>query len=128
MKTKHIVLSMILFVVFIVMLYGGVHLFGRHIYNTQSCERFNIDNIELRTGVNIPEVTSTDCECKDNKKYSKFIINTEKVDLDDYVSRNDFTLVDDLYIKENDNKNSTYKVVFNKKTAELIVDLTYKNN
>lgn len=125
---KKILIGITLVFVFLGMLYGGVHLFGWHIYNTQSCQRFNIDNIELRTGVNIPAVTSTDCECKDNKKVSKFIIDTQKVDLDDYISRNNFTLVDDLYIKENDTKNSTYKVIFNKKTAELIVDLTYKNN
>ena len=119
-------------ITFIIVLFGtlyiGLNLFGKFIYNTQSCERYNIDNIELRTGVNIPEVTTTDCECKGNKKFSKFVIDTDKVDLDNYISRNDFTLIDDLYIKENDNKNSTYKVILNKKTAELTVDLTYKNN
>ena len=125
---KKLLLGITLLVVFIVMLFGGLNLFGRYIYNTQSCERFNIDNIELRTGINIPAITNSDCECKDNKKLSKFIIDTDKVDLDDYISKNDFTLIDDLYIKENDNKNSTYKVVFNKKTDEIIVDLTYKNN
>ncbi|MEH6535788.1 MAG: hypothetical protein V7719_05300 [Psychroserpens sp.] len=125
---KKALIGITLVVVLFGILYGGLHLFGWHIYNTQSCQRFNIDNIELRTGVNIPEVTTTDCECKDNKKISKFVIDTDKVDVDDYISKNDFTLVDDLYIKENDNKNSTYKVVFNKKTAELIVNLTYKHN
>ncbi|WP_040278157.1 hypothetical protein [Psychroserpens damuponensis] len=116
------------FFAFISLMYLGLNLFGKMIYNKQSCERFNIDNIELRTGVNIPEVTTTYCQCKDNKKVSKFIINTDKVDLDNYVSRNDFTQIDDLYIKENDTKNSTYKVVCNKKTAELIVNITYKTN
>jgi hypothetical protein len=45
----------------IVILYVDLHLFSRMIYNTQSCERFNIDNIELRTGVNIPEIKSYSC-------------------------------------------------------------------
>jgi hypothetical protein len=125
---KKIVLSLGILGLLFIMLYGGLHLFGKHIYNTQSCELYNIDNIELRTGVNIPAVTSTDCECKDNKKVSKFIIDIDKVDLDYYVSKNDFTLIDELYIKKNDTDNSTYKVVFNKKTAELTVNLTYKNN
>jgi hypothetical protein len=125
---KKVIIGSILVAVLFGMLYGGLHLFGWHIFNTQSCERFNIDNIELRTGINIPEVKTTDCECINNKKISKFVIDTTKVDLDVYVSRNDFTLIDDLYIKKNDNKNSTYKVIFNKETAELIVNLTYKNN
>jgi len=112
----------------ILMLYGGLHLFGRMIYNTQSCELYNIDNIELRTGVNIPKVTATECECKNNKKVSKFSIDMDTIDLDDYVISNELTLVDGLYIKENDNENSTYRVVFDKITGELTIDLTYKDN
>ncbi|MCK8479528.1 hypothetical protein [Psychroserpens algicola] len=125
---KRLLIGLAAFVFLIAMLYGGIHLFGKIIYESQSCELYNIDNIELRTGINVPQISSTDCECKDNRKVSKFVIDTNTVDVNDYISRNDFTLVDDLYIKENDTKNSTYKVVFNKKTAELIVDLTYKNN
>jgi len=124
---KKVIIVILLVMVFIGMFYGGLYLFGWYAYNTQSCERFNIDNIELRTGVNIPEVTAIECECTGNKKFSKFVIDTEKVNLDNYILKNDFTLIDDLYIKENDNENSTYKVVFNKQAAELIVDLTYKN-
>ncbi|SDS67704.1 hypothetical protein SAMN04515667_2718 [Formosa sp. Hel1_31_208] len=124
---KKIVVATGLIVVLIVLFYVGLHLFGRFIYNTQSCKQFNIDNIELRTGVDIPKVTTIKCECINNKKVSKFIIDTEKVDIVTYIANNDFVLVDDLYIKEHDNKNSTYRVVFNKQTAELIVNLTYKN-
>ncbi|MDG5492209.1 hypothetical protein [Psychroserpens sp. SPM9] len=125
---KKLLIGLAAFVLLMAMLYGGLHLFGKIIYDSQSCDMYNIDNIELRTGINVPQITSTDCECKDNRKFSKFVIDTSKVDVDNYISRNDFTLIDDLYIKENDTKNSTYKVVFNKKTAELIVDLTYKDN
>lgn len=125
---KKLLIGLTALVLLMVMLYGGLHLFGKIIYDSQSCDMYNIDNIELRTGINVPQISSTDCECKDNRKFSKFVIDTSKVDIDDYISRNDFTLIDDLYIKENDTKNSTYKVVFNKKTAELSVDLTYKDN
>ena len=115
-----LVISGILFV-------GSVHLFGKHIYNTRSCNVFNIDNIELRTGVNIPKVTATECQCTNDTKVSKFIIDSEQIEVDDYIKKNNFKLIDDLYIKANDNENSTYKVVFNKETSELIVNLTYKN-
>ena len=128
MLMKKIILGITISCCVLALLYGGFHAFGKFIYNTQSCKLFNIDNIELRTGVNIPEVTATDCKCKDNKKVSKFIIDTDKVDLDDYIINNDFTFIDDLYIKENDNTNSTYKVIFDKKTSELTVNLTYKIN
>ncbi|WP_299334655.1 hypothetical protein [uncultured Psychroserpens sp.] len=126
MKKLLTIVSLLAFI--FLMLYGALHLFGRQIYNTKSCELYNIDNIELRTGVDIPKVKSTDCECKDNTKVSKFIIDTNQLDLDRYISRNDFELKDSIYVKENDNDNSTYRVTFNKKTAELIVNLTYKND
>ena len=125
---KHFLIVLSVSAIFLIAIYGGLHFFGNLIYNTQSCDRFNIDNIELRTGVNIPEIVTSDCECKDNKKISKFIIDSVKVDLDDYISKNEFTRIGNLYVKENDNSNSTYKVTFEKQTAELIINLTYKNN
>nr|WP_321228466.1 hypothetical protein [uncultured Psychroserpens sp.] len=125
---KHFLIILSVLAIFLIAIYGGLHFFGNLIYNTQSCNRFNIDNIELRTGVNIPEIVTSDCECKDNNKISKFIIDSVKVDLDDYISKNKFTRVGNLYVKENDNSNSTYKVTFEKQTAELIINLTYKNN
>lgn len=109
-----------------IMFIVSVHLFGRHIFNTRSCEVFNIDNIELRTGVNIPEVTSTECQCNNDKKVSKFIISTEHLDANKYIRSNNLKLVDNLYIKEHDNEYSTYKVIFDKETSELTVNLTYK--
>nr|WP_321223043.1 hypothetical protein [uncultured Psychroserpens sp.] len=126
MKKVFLVVT-VLFTIFAAF-YGAIHLFGRYIYNTQSCELFNIDNIELRTGVNIPEITSSDCDCHNNHKEAKFIINKQEVDLENYVSKNNFRLVHDLYVKENDNENSTYRVTLNKQTAELIINLTYKSN
>jgi hypothetical protein len=125
---KHFLIILSVLAIFLIAIYGGLHFFGNLIYNTQSCDRFNIDNIELRTGVNIPEIVTSDCECKDNNKISKFIIDSVKVDLDDYISKNEFTRIGNLYVKENDNSNSTYKVTFEKQTAELIINLTYKSN
>lgn len=125
---KHVLLGLVLLIFCGILFVGGVHLFGRHIYNTKSCQFYNIDNIELRTGVDIPKVISTDCKCDGTTKTSKFIIDLERLDLDRYVTRNDLILKNDIYIKENDNENSTYKVSFNKKTGELLVNLIYKDN
>ncbi len=125
---KHALIGLALLCLCVALFVGGVHLFGRYIFNVRSCQFYNIDNIELRTGVNIPKVISTNCTCTDNTKISKFIVDAEHVDLNQYVIRNGFKRVDHLYLKENDNINSTYKVTFNKNTAELIVNLTYKDN
>jgi len=48
------VLKIIGLVVLGVLLFmGSFKLLVRHIFNRQDCERFNIDNIELRTGINV---------------------------------------------------------------------------
>ena len=65
----------------------GFTLLRRHIFNRTDCERFNIDNIELRTGIDIPAVDSSNCECGDAVKRSNFYLHSEKVNMNDYISR-----------------------------------------
>lgn len=93
---KHMLIGLGLLLMCVLLFMGGVHLFGRHIFNTKSCQLYNIDNIELRTGVDIPNITSTECTCEDNVKISKFIIDTELVDINRYINRNDLKLVNGL--------------------------------
>lgn len=120
--------SKILGITVLLSLFVGLHVFGKHVYNDQTCERFNIDNIELRTGLDIPRVSTMACSCKDNIKNSKFKIDTLKVNVSTYIARNNFKLENDLYVLENNNKNSAYKVILDKKAAELTVDLIYKKH
>jgi len=114
-------------VVAILTIMGGVKLLVNHIYHRQGCERFNIDNIELRTGINIPAVSDFDCNCEANRKTSKFVINTQEVELDLYIDDNQFELVNDQYLKQGDNENTKWKATLDKATAELIVDIEYRN-
>lgn len=123
---KKVIIGMTLILASIGLLYGAIHLFGWYIFNTQSCLRFNIDNIELRTGVNIPAVITTECKCQNNTKVSKFIIDSSQTDIESYALKNNFTLIDQLYVKENDTNHTTFKVVLDKDTAALVVDITYK--
>ena len=105
---------------------GSFRLLVRHIYNRQDCERFNIDNIELRTGINIPAVSEFECNCEANHKTSKFTINTKEVELDQYIDDNEFELVNDQYFKEGDNKNTKWKASLDEATAELVVNIEYR--
>ena len=63
---------------------GSFKLLVRHIFNRQDCERFNIDNIELRTGVNVPSISDCDCRVTENMKLSTFILDTTVVDIGSY--------------------------------------------
>ena len=100
-----------------------------HIYQRQDCERFNIDNIELRTGINIPSTSDSDCSCdpSQNIKSATFLIDTQKVDLDDYIIVNNFTEEDGLYINNGDRVDTEWRTTLNKTTGDLAVFIKYKN-
>jgi hypothetical protein len=105
--------------------------FSKMIYNSCDCERFNIDNIELRTGINIPSIKDTECTYDETTKTKKttFIIDTEKVDIEDYILKNELVKSDaeNLYVKSNDIKSHSYKGVLNKKTGKLDIEIIYKD-
>ena len=74
---------------------GCVKLIG----NSNSCERFNIDNIELRAHIDIPAIESENCSCildkEDDSKTNYFKIRTDAVDMDRYIERNYFVSVNE---------------------------------
>jgi len=81
---------------------AGLFLFCRE---SNSCERFNIDNIETRTNIDIPSIYGgNDCpECMScildevtNSKTNYFRIKIDVVDMDWYVQRNSFKSVNEV--------------------------------
>ena len=66
------------------------------IRESNSCKQFNIDNIEVRTGIDIPSIHRTpDCfscilDKEMNTKINYFKIRTDEIDMDKYLERNSF--------------------------------------
>jgi len=56
---------------------GSIYSLSKHIYNRTDCVRFNIDNIESRTEIDIPQAISSECDCKDvpKMKESTFVLD-----------------------------------------------------
>lgn len=108
-------------------IWGGANLLAKHIYNRKDCERFNIDNIELRTKTNIPEILSSECSCEGNNKVSTFRIDTQKIDLEQYIIDNKFELINNTYSKKGNNLNTKWEANLDYKTGSLIVNIEYKN-
>ncbi|WP_338375326.1 hypothetical protein [uncultured Flavobacterium sp.] len=129
MKKIYLIISAI--VLFFTLAGFGFYSFSKMIYNSCDCERFNIDNIELRTGINIPKIKNVDCSYNENTKTknSSFIIDTEKVDLDDYILKNKLAKseLSELYIKLNDTESHSYKGVLDKNTGKLAIEIIYKD-
>lgn len=80
--------------------FGGLVGCTRLIGNSNSCELFNIDNIELRAHIDIPALDAGRCSCimdkTDDSKTNYFKIRIGVVDMDRYVARNSFIPVEDI--------------------------------
>jgi len=81
--------------------FGGCVGCVQAIINSNSCNRFNIDNIETRIPVGIPTIHSDpDCfscilDKAANTKTNYFRIRTDVVEMDGYVKRNFFMPIDE---------------------------------
>jgi hypothetical protein len=53
------------------------------IYQSMDCDQFNIDHIELRTGINIPSVQRNYCELIDSVRSVSFqvLLNAEELEI-----------------------------------------------
>ena len=123
MKNLIIILSSI--IVFIGFAYLGLNLLAKHIYNRTDCDRFNIDNIEMRAHINIPSIESQDCNCENNTKTSIFVFESD-VNLEDYIQKNHFVKENEIYVNQGERVDTKWRAVLNLKTAELSVIIEYK--
>ncbi len=104
---------------------GGCKLLVKSIFNRQDCERFNIDNIEVRTGIDIPAVTDCDCKSENMTKTSVFTLDTSVIQVAEYREKHKFIATDSLYIRQDSNEYTKWKATLNDKTAELSFILHY---
>ena len=96
---KIIIWTVVAIVVIGVLGFGGCVGCYQYIGNSNRCTGPNIDNIELRTRIDIPAVEQESRSCNFDKekriKTNYFKIRTEEVDMKRYVDRNSFNPVND---------------------------------
>ncbi len=124
---KHLVIGLAVMLVMIVSFMVGFKLLARHIYQRTDCERFNIDNIELRTGINIPKIVDYDCSCGDGFKNSSFVLDPEYTAVEDYALKHEFKLHEGMYLAEGDNENTRWKASLDPESNRLEVHIEYKD-
>jgi DNA-binding transcriptional MerR regulator len=125
MKKLLIVLASIFALIFLFWL--AANLLGKHIYSRTDCRRFNIDNIELRTGIDIPQIKEAKTKCKSDSKVktASFILNLTPTELDSYLIKNQFTKESDLYINKGQRKDTQWEAILNPENMELKVKIEY---
>ncbi len=71
---------------------GGCYGLIKLAANSNTCDRFNIDNIEVHSRTNIPAVKSVEChyDAATNIKSNRFELDTKGLDMAQYINRNGF--------------------------------------
>ncbi|MCL2040998.1 MAG: hypothetical protein FWG84_03010 [Bacteroidales bacterium] len=64
----------------------SVRSFLGHVYSGRDCNYCNIDNIEVRVGINIPGIDDVDCiyDAEEDSKTVHFSVKLKKVDVEKY--------------------------------------------
>lgn len=97
MSRGRIVLMVVAIVVALIgIAYVGLHSWGYLIYESRSCSWANIDNIELRTNIDIPN--TIDCNCSYNtetdSKTAIFTLEMDSITIIKYADKNGFKRID----------------------------------
>ncbi len=120
---KNIIIIVTSIVSFFTILIISYNLLSSHIYNRKDCERFNIDNLEGRAGLNVPAVLDGDCKCDGKIKESSFTLDIEEDKVKSYLRKNGFKKVTDFYQKKGENEDTKWDVIFtpdNKKLSFVV--------
>ncbi len=125
MKNILIVASSI--ALFLILLLGGCRALIYTIANSNTCERFNIDNIEVRTGIDIPSVMNVDCMYENGLKNVTFTLDTSKVKIEEYLNRNKFIWQDSMYINNGERERTKWHAEYRKELAALKMKIVYKD-
>jgi len=104
--------------------FQGCRGLSRTIYNSMDCDRFNIDHIELRTGINIPSVTRLDCQIEDNQRIAEFDVHISGEDKEQYIRRY-FKWNGMTYYAQGKDPNTEWSASYDTLTNRLQLQLDY---
>ena len=112
--------------VMVILFMGGCRLLSKQIFNHQDCARFNIDNIEVRTGIDIPAIENAICECAPRTKDAEFTLKLEPKDLDHYLVRNKFSWAKGTFVNSNGDDYTKWIATLDIATQKLKIHIDYK--
>ncbi|MEM9886487.1 MAG: hypothetical protein AAF849_11400 [Bacteroidota bacterium] len=130
MNKKVLLLPTFVFLMPFLLLFGGYQMLTSHIYNNQTCKSFNIDHLELRTGILIPKVLpeayKCKCEIAQQTRTASYVLDKNDVDLDEFIESNDFEFSNGQYIASGRDKKTLWEARFDKASAKLDFYLKYQ--
>jgi len=104
---------------------GGCYQLHQHIYHKMDCKQFNIDHLEVRTGIDIPAKQTVTCDLNaaGNRRVNTILIKPY-VDMEAYVKKNDFIFQIPIMIA---NMVSLFSVLalIEKRSSQLLLSLIH---
>jgi len=125
---RNIIFILVLIVAFAAISWFVMMFLTKHIYTRTDCEKFNIDNIELRANIDIPPIEGSDLECESDgtTKNSFFTLDKNAFILDDYIQENKFVKEGDLYINQGEREDTKWRAELDTVSYQLSVTIIYK--
>lgn len=97
-----------------------------NIYHSMDCDRFNIDHIELRTGIDVPKITRNFCELNDSSRLVSFQLLKSGADKAAYATKY-FTWKEGSYFSATgENRDTYWSASLDTTSGELVFDIRYR--
>lgn len=133
----------------ICLIFLGIKVYAAKIYDSRSCQWANIDNIEMRAKIDIPETTDCLCEYNENSGTKQAIFTLKKeaigdnytqinklsklnpgtiIAATDFLSdKNPVSLIhnENLYFREGKSTNESYKLLYDASLGKIWVNVKY---
>lgn len=126
MKTRNVSLLISVIVVIPLLLTQGCRSLMKNIYNSMDCNQFNIDHIELRTGIDVPQIKSNYCELTDTSRTVSFQLLKTGEDKKAYAQKYFRWTKGSLFVQEGSNSDTRWSARLDTVTSELVFKLHYK--
>ena len=98
-NTARTVLILAIIIAIPLLLMKGCQSLTRTIYWSMDCDQFNIDHIEVRTGINIPKVSTLNCTLSSTQRLVDFNIQLDTEAMRTYADKH-FTYQDSMHYAE----------------------------
>lgn len=103
----------------------GCQSLAKEIYWSMDCDQFNIDHIELRTGIDIPKITRNYCELSPTQRKVSFQLHKSGKDKAQYAATYFEYSGDHLFSANGTRKDHQWFATLDTTTNELIFIIDY---
>ena len=124
-KTARILLIIAIIFAIPLLLVKGCQSLAKEMYWSMDCDQFNIDHIELRTGIDIPKITRNYCELSPTQRKVSFELHKSGKDKAQYAAKYFDYSGDHLFSASGTRKDHQWFTTLDTTTNELIFIIHY---